>query len=489
MSRRALILAGAVVILAVSPAARAQTGGYTTAQLRALATADAQKYGVPPQMFLDQIQGESSWNPNIGCNKIGACGMGQFLPATAASMGVDVNDPVSSLDGAARYDAQLQQQYGSWSSALTHYSGGLTSGNTQGNAAYQQAFDAAQAADSGSAAVNTAGDGMIGIPSYATSSASPAISTATATSFSGTTFAPFCWLWNEYQSAVATPLSNQVGYVQQQAAGQVTGLLIVGIMIAGYLLFYANLSMREAWSKMFRAVFIIPLVTGADTYNSWVVAPVNGLVGWLAQGLGVASNTSCPASAFDGVLLSYGSHVETAWQHTPSSIGYMILIGLMIVGSALVIGLALAVLYAVWLVAQALLEIVLIEGPILLLGLLFEYTRRLFDSWVGALILLVLVVFSADMLSALFVGVINAALGAVAPTNSALADGFNLAAVALVVVVLAAALVILPRLLEHMAGAVGAPAMSGMQQALGRVGAAVRGVPRAVGRLTRPGVT
>lgn len=302
----------------------------------------------------------------------------------------------------------------------------------------------------------------------ASQSVNPTSTTATAAAptsatFSGSTLQPFSWLWNQYQSAVATPIQNQINYVQQQAAGQIDGLAILILIIAGYLLFYGNLSMREAWSKMLRFLFVLPLVTDPGVYNAWVVEPVNGIVTWLAQGLGVTGGASGPASLFDNVLQTYFSHVETAWAGT-HGFGSDILNGLLILGSAIIIIGASVLLFAVWLIAQALIEVVLILGPILLLGLLFDYTRGLFDRWIGALILLGLVTFCADMLSALFLGVVTNAFNRIAPTNSALADCLNLLAVGIVIAVLAAVLVILPRLLEHMAAAAGAPAMSRMHQ-------------------------
>ena len=137
----------ATAVLCGSPA-RAQTT-YTTAQLQALATADAQQYGVPVNLFLAQIQGESSFNPNIGSSTAGAEGIAQFEPATAASLGIDPLDPAQALQGAAEYDAQLYQQNGnSWVAALTKYTGGLTPASP-GNPSYATAFADAQTADAG----------------------------------------------------------------------------------------------------------------------------------------------------------------------------------------------------------------------------------------------------------------------------------------------------------------------------------------------------
>ena len=141
MLRRSAI---ALALAGLFPAAASAQSTYTTAQLQALATQDAQQYGVPVQMFLDQIQAESSFNPNVGTSSAGAIGIAQFEPATAASLGIDPTNPVQALQGAAEYDAQLYQQQGSWTAALTKYTGGLTPANP---ADYGQVFADAAAAN------------------------------------------------------------------------------------------------------------------------------------------------------------------------------------------------------------------------------------------------------------------------------------------------------------------------------------------------------
>jgi Transglycosylase SLT domain len=81
----------------------------------------AQQYGLPVELFQWQLGQESSWDPAAYNAKSGAAGIGQFIPSTAAAMHVDVNDPVSSIYGAAAYDAQLYKQYGDYSAMLAHY--------------------------------------------------------------------------------------------------------------------------------------------------------------------------------------------------------------------------------------------------------------------------------------------------------------------------------------------------------------------------------
>jgi len=80
--------------------------------------------GINPDAFVRQIQQESGFNPNAG-SPAGAEGIAQFMPGTAASMGVNPYDPSSALSGAARMMAGLAAQYGGdYSKALAAYNAG-----------------------------------------------------------------------------------------------------------------------------------------------------------------------------------------------------------------------------------------------------------------------------------------------------------------------------------------------------------------------------
>lgn len=84
-----------------------------------IARSAADQYGIPADLFTWQIGQESSWNP-LASNGL-AQGIAQFIPSTAKAFSVDVNDPVSSIYGAAAYDASLYQKYGDWGRVLQKY--------------------------------------------------------------------------------------------------------------------------------------------------------------------------------------------------------------------------------------------------------------------------------------------------------------------------------------------------------------------------------
>jgi soluble lytic murein transglycosylase-like protein len=98
------------------------TGNYK-GQYLLNARAAARKYGIPQDLFLRLIQQESNWNPRARSHK-GAIGLAQLMPATARWLGVDPTDPLSNLEGGARYLRLQYDRFKSWRLALAAYNAG-----------------------------------------------------------------------------------------------------------------------------------------------------------------------------------------------------------------------------------------------------------------------------------------------------------------------------------------------------------------------------
>ncbi len=93
-------------------------------QYVAIAQQDAIAAGISPDYFVRQINNESGFNPNA-VSPAGAVGIAQFLPGTAAGLGINPWDPTQALRGAARLMANYAHQYGGdYAKALAAYNGG-----------------------------------------------------------------------------------------------------------------------------------------------------------------------------------------------------------------------------------------------------------------------------------------------------------------------------------------------------------------------------
>jgi soluble lytic murein transglycosylase-like protein len=73
----------------------------TALDLAAATIAQADRQDLDARLLVAVIAIESRWNPRARSHA-GARGLGQLMPATARSLGVDADDPIQNISGAAR---------------------------------------------------------------------------------------------------------------------------------------------------------------------------------------------------------------------------------------------------------------------------------------------------------------------------------------------------------------------------------------------------
>ena len=83
----------------------------------------ASSNGIPPSLLAALLYHESRFEPNV-VSSAGAEGIAQFMPATAAGMGIDPTNPTQSIEGAAQLLGSYTRQFGSYSDALAAYDAG-----------------------------------------------------------------------------------------------------------------------------------------------------------------------------------------------------------------------------------------------------------------------------------------------------------------------------------------------------------------------------
>lgn len=84
----------------------------------------AAKYDISPQLLEAVVWQESRWN-ELAVSPVGARGLAQLMPGTAAQMGINSADPLSNLEGGARYlRMQLDAFDGNIEKALAAYNAG-----------------------------------------------------------------------------------------------------------------------------------------------------------------------------------------------------------------------------------------------------------------------------------------------------------------------------------------------------------------------------
>jgi murein DD-endopeptidase MepM/ murein hydrolase activator NlpD len=113
---------------AAAPVSTGSAAPQTPAEYQPLVQEAAAAEGVPPEILSALLQQESQYDPSA-VSPAGAQGIAQFMPATAAGMGIDPLDPNQAIPAAAEYLRQQYDTFGSWELALAAYNAGA--GNVQ----------------------------------------------------------------------------------------------------------------------------------------------------------------------------------------------------------------------------------------------------------------------------------------------------------------------------------------------------------------------
>ncbi len=108
-------------------------GSKASPELQSAINSAASRHGLDPALFTAQLQHESAgFDPNVltGARRggLGEVGIGQFLPSTLKSLGVDMDKYLSDvnlqIETSAKYLSDLVTQYGDIDKALQAYNGG-----------------------------------------------------------------------------------------------------------------------------------------------------------------------------------------------------------------------------------------------------------------------------------------------------------------------------------------------------------------------------
>lgn len=458
----------ALALACLFPAAASAQSIYTTAQLQALATQDAEQYGVPVQMFLDQIQAESSFNPNVGTSSTGAVGIAQFEPATAAGLGIDPTNPVQALQGAAEYDAQLYQQQGSWTGALTKYTGGLTPANP---ADYGQVF--ADAANATATATNGNGLSVSTADGSTTGTVTPAAGAATTASGAAGSLSlhPFTWAYNALIANVINQVNTSINQVETLASTPLTGVLVLMVIITGVHTMTGRISFAEYKSRILRTAFVVALVApGSTFFTNWVEAPVLGLPAYFAMQFTDApmtTNGTTPSAAtvLDAVFDATAANATRIWSATPWV--RMPYIALVLAVVLIISAVSLTVVFLVFGVLTLLTLIMLCMAPIFILALLFRELDRFFRGFVDVMVTLLVSLLAVDIILGFFETVMLQLENSVYPGGQNYTDAMGMVGQTIVLGIMGYSIKYLTRLIERIGG--------GVSIALDQVGYAMRG--------------
>jgi hypothetical protein len=303
----------------------------------------------------------------------------------------------------------------------------------------------------------------------------PPLGSTTTAAAGSTSMTPFSLVWNDYESVMAGPISTDIGNVLTTAAQPLGLFLLLDMLVMGCLIAVGMNNFNNLWRRLFKIMVVIALVGAANIYQSDFVSVVTSLPTWLNQGLGISGNALGPAGNFDKVSAAFLSAVHTAWAQVPWGSEMFLDAGMFAIAFVIMYG-AEIIMFGVWFVAQVITQILLVIGPFMALTLLSEYLSDIFVRYIKTLLLMVVVSFIVNFVTVLALQVMTALIGAISPSAVAGTLIAGVFGAAIAVAAIASAVVVLPRVIEGLAGAAGAPNMAAAQNALRAVVSHIPGV-------------
>jgi cell wall-associated NlpC family hydrolase len=112
-------------VLSATTASGGSTMGNVTVPAQYVSTIEqaASQNGIPASLLAALVYHESRFEPTA-VSSAGAEGMAQFMPGTAAGLGIDPYDPTEAINGAAQLLGSYTRQFGSYADALAAYDAG-----------------------------------------------------------------------------------------------------------------------------------------------------------------------------------------------------------------------------------------------------------------------------------------------------------------------------------------------------------------------------
>lgn len=270
----------------------------------------------------------------------------------------------------------------------------------------------------------------------------------------------FTALYTLFQQSVLNPVQAITSDVLAAAGLPLQILMIIMLMVIGIAVLLGRANPPGVVNRLIRMAIVVSVIAGSGIYFHYVQSFfLTGLPDWLnkhivslATGASGVSQSS-PGTGFDYAMNLILHDAKKVTQAAPTGLDGIVP-GLEVVFCEAVAVICLGFLFAVFIIVQTLLGIVIIIGPLMILGYLFDYTKRFTDGWISALITLSLLSLVIDIVVLILVNVVSEIFGNLSFTGNFALDLQTLVGGAAGIVVIALAVAVLPRVIEAIGGGI-----------------------------------
>lgn len=265
----------------------------------------------------------------------------------------------------------------------------------------------------------------------------------------------FTALYSIFTISVIDPIQSLTSDVLAAANLPLQIMMILMVMVIGIAVIFGNASPPGVVNRLIRMSIVVMFIAESGVYFHYVQDFFStGLPNFftnhvvdLYTGAQPAKPGTSPGTGFDHALSVILSDAKAVLKFAPSGINGIVP-RLEVAAVETISVAALGFLFAVFIIVQALIGIVIVIGPILILGYLFDYTKRITDGWISALITLSILSLVVDIVVLVLVAAVNTIFSNLVLTGNFQQNLETMLGGAAGIVVIALAVAVLPRVIE-----------------------------------------
>ncbi len=212
-------------------------------------------------------------------------------------------------------------------------------------------------------------------------------------------------MYQQYSGMLLGTLNSDVNTAMAAALPPLSAALVVWIIVLGYLMMSGRVDMNYGLTKVVAITIVVGLVSTSSLYREYVQNLfMVDIPSWVANIFSSGKAHSIPAL----LDIMYNEFV-TAGEQIYKKISFWgpataLSTDLEITACEIAFFLALAVVFGVYLIATMLMGLLVVIGPFILVGFLFDYTKGIVDHWIAKLVGLSILLLMTTVVLSLFIG-------------------------------------------------------------------------------------
>lgn len=270
----------------------------------------------------------------------------------------------------------------------------------------------------------------------------------------------FQYMAAHYDTGFIAAVDADVRQALSAVLPPLSAALVIWVIVLGYLMMSGSVDLRYGLSKIVTMAIVVGLVTSTANYDKYVQNFfLSDIPGFIGSTFGTASSNGIPKQ-LDNIMMQFMimgyALVKKAGCYFCVLKPTLTAIEVILVACVFMLGLG--IVFAVYLITHTLIGLLVVLGPFMLIGLLFEKTKHIPENWLGKLLgLMILLLFLTVVLSTFtngLLGYINNLTAAKSSVEVAEQGVLVLVELATYVVIIAFLTLMLPGIASYIGGGV-----------------------------------